>query len=111
MTDISNSENPYSCWMVGAATDMAVRSSDITKVIGPIRYHITVQRTPPILPLIRIFLDDVGNDPGTVRRGGTGVEAVCAGLSRLDVYFLLSPNEHTGFPQTTRRSMMPPGPA
>jgi hypothetical protein len=34
--------------MVGAATVIAVRSSDITKVIGPISRNISRQRRPPV---------------------------------------------------------------
>jgi hypothetical protein len=46
--DISTSVKWYSVWMVGAAMPMAVRSSDMMKVIGPRRVAIH-QRTETLL--------------------------------------------------------------
>jgi hypothetical protein len=40
---------PNSCWIVGAATTIAVRSSDITKVIGPMRKNINRHRRPRVV--------------------------------------------------------------
>ena len=42
--DICTSVKPNSCWMVGAATTIAVRSSDITNVTGPMRKNINRHR-------------------------------------------------------------------
>ena len=48
ISDISTSEKPYSFWITGAATTIAVRSSDITNVIGPISSHTIHQRNRPV---------------------------------------------------------------
>ena len=47
--DICTSVKPNSCWIVGAATTIAVRSSDITKVIGPMRKNINRHRRPRVV--------------------------------------------------------------
>ena len=47
--DISTSVKPNSCWMVGAATAIAVRSSDMTKVIGASMKNMIDHRRPRVV--------------------------------------------------------------